>query len=98
MLIRCIVPQKFGLSATFVLFIFADIKLILLKLTRIEQQQQHQARMLQSVLEVLQATEKDSGEMPSDVNLPLTTVAALKAIENKLESEEFYKQMVTVLA
>lgn len=75
-------------------FVFADIKLTLLKLTWIEQQQQHQTRLLQNVLEVLQATEKDSGEMPSDVNLPLTTVAALKAVENKLESEEFYKQMV----
>lgn len=71
-------------------------KLVLLKLTRLEQQQQYQTQLLQKILDVLQASDGDAGEVPEGVTLPVKTVAAMKELERKLQDEEIYRKLVNL--
>jgi len=74
--------------------LLADSKLILLKLIRLEQQQQYQTQLLQKILDVMQASDGDAGEVPEGVALPVKTVAAMKELERKLQDEEVYRKLV----
>jgi len=76
------------------IYMLTDSKFVLLKLTRLEQQQQHQTQLLQKILDVLQATDGDPADLPEGITLPLTTVAAMKELERKLEDEDIYRKMV----
>jgi len=61
--------------------IVLDSKLILLKLTRLEKQQQHQTQLLQQVLEALKSSSScEPAELPENINLPVKTVAAMKEL------------------
>jgi hypothetical protein len=71
-----------------------DFRVLLLKVARIEQQQLHQTQLIQRILEVMQATDHESGELPREISLPVKSITALKELERKLEDDDNYRRLV----
>lgn len=70
-----------------------DLKLIVLKLTRLEQQQLHMTQLIQRLMESTQFRD-ERYELPNDVNLPIKSVVELQELERQLDDEECYKKLV----
>jgi hypothetical protein len=69
-------------------------KLILSKLTVIEQHQRHHAHMLQHIMNTFQSNADDCIGLPDDINIPLQSLNELSKFEEKLEDENMYRRMV----
>ena len=64
-----------------------DVQMILFKLTAIEEQQKHQTRMLQSLMNSSNGG-GDDWKLPEDVSLPLNSLESLNQLEEVLKQKE----------
>jgi len=69
--------------------------MILFKLTAIEEQQKHQTRMLQSLMNSSNGG-GDDWKLPEDVSLPLNSLESLNQLEEVLKQKEKLKALVTI--
>jgi hypothetical protein len=67
--------------------------MILLKLTRMEQQQLHLTQLVQRVCEMLQ-TRDESFDIPAELSLPLKNSGELNELERKLEDSDYLRNLV----
>jgi len=88
------IPKDSKYSFCIKLVAGANAKLILMKITRLEQQQQHQMQLLQRILEALQPTTADADDLPEGVIMPVKSITALKELDRKLSDDSIYCRLV----